>query len=81
MSRVPPCKIGDRIELIKMEDDPCPIPPGSKGTIITDPVEFQDKWQITVDWDDDRFLSLVVPPDTFRILKKEDNASVAEKTL
>lgn len=28
-----PCKVGDRIELISMEDDPHPIEAGARGTV------------------------------------------------
>ncbi|WP_139231535.1 DUF4314 domain-containing protein [Aliiroseovarius crassostreae] len=66
-----PCKEGDRIELIQMaSDDPCPIPAGTRGTVIS-VCFFQNSHQITVDWDAPRSLSLVCPPDQFRILPPE----------
>ena len=69
---LPPCKVGDQIELIKMIGDPCPVEPGAKGVVIIDPVHFQNRWQISIDWENGRGLSLVSPPDTFRILKKAE---------
>lgn len=66
-----PCKEGDRIELIQMaSDDPCPIPAGTRGTVIS-VCFFQNRHQITVDWEAPRSLSLVCPPDQFRVLPKE----------
>lgn len=66
-----PCQIGDRIELIAMGgDDPCQIPSGTRGTVVS--IGYFDKrHQITVDWDISRSLSLVYPPDSFRILPKK----------
>ena len=43
-------KIGDRVELIKMSDDPLPIEVGSRGT-ITRTNEQEEFTQITVDWE------------------------------
>ena len=59
-------KPGDRIRLIAMPDDPNPIPPGTKGTVVG--VEQigsgREKWfQVDVDWDNGRTLMLSVPPD------------------
>lgn len=67
---------GDRIELIAMPEEPDPIEPGRQGTVTeivdTDWLE-RGTHQIWVKWDcaDDeipRNLSLVVPPDRFRIV-------------
>ena len=67
----PPCEKDDRIELIQMGDDPCPIPTGTKGT-VTALGYFQGAFNIDVKWDNGRTLSLVCPPDTFRIIPTED---------
>lgn len=68
-------EVGDRIELLAMPEDPCPIEPGTKGTVrqITD--VFGQFHQISVDWDVERSLLLCVPPDTFRIIGKEETRS------
>jgi hypothetical protein len=66
----PPLKQGDRIELISMPNDPCPIPVGTKGT-VEDCVSMKigdSKWQVWVKWDNKRTLSLVVPPDKYKII-------------
>lgn len=65
-------KEGDRIELIQMPDDPCPIEPGTQGTVqfvselrLGDP---EKQFQIIVKWDNGRNLSLITPPDKYRKL-------------
>lgn len=64
-----PCKIGDRIKLIEMPNDPDPIPVGTTGTVLdVHRVRLQSGyWQIAVKWDIDRSLSVVVPPDVIEI--------------
>ncbi len=59
----PPFAKDDRIELVSMTEDPDPVAPGATGTVVMDPVWFQDAWQVVVRWDDGRALNLVVPPD------------------
>jgi hypothetical protein len=60
-------KVGDRVKLISMNDDPDPIPMGTKGTVIfAHDVSFSTTekfYQIGVDWDNGRTLMVVVPPD------------------
>lgn len=62
-------KIGDRIELIEMLDDPDPIPIGTQGT-----VNYVGKitglgQQIGVKWDNDRTLMLIGGVDGFKVLR------------
>ena len=59
---------GTRIELIEMEDDPNPILPGIRGTIIG----VDDAASIMVDWDNGRSLSLVYGVDRYRALTNEE---------
>ena len=64
-------RIGDRIRLFSMSDDPHPITPGQTGTVIVISSfgEGKDRWhQIDVSWDDGRTLMLVSPPDRFEII-------------
>ena len=64
-------RIGDRIRLLSMSDDPHPITPGQTGTVIgiSSFGEGKDRWhQIDVSWDDGRTLMLVSPPDQFEII-------------
>jgi len=58
---------GDRIMLLEMLDDPCPLEPGSTGTVTS---VNADVGQIHVKWDSGRTLMLV-PPDQFDIIPKE----------
>ena len=73
----PPCKAGDRIELISMPNDPAPIPAGTRGTVVLAPTWFQNNWQLVVEWDIKRSLSLCVPPDVFRIVADEVHIDVS----
>lgn len=55
---------GKRIRLIEMPDDPNPIPPGSKGTILgTD-----DFCHLLVAWDCGRGLNLIPGVDKYEII-------------
>jgi hypothetical protein len=68
-----PCKVGDRIRLLSMENDPCPIPIGEEGTVVTineyPSGKHRTEWHIGMRWDNGRTLSLVAPPDSFTVLK------------
>jgi hypothetical protein len=57
-------KEGDRIVLVEMLDDPCPLDPGVTGTVTDVNV---DVGQLHVEWDNGRTLMLV-PPDAFNII-------------
>lgn len=62
-------KPGDRIELLKMENDPNPIPVGTKGT-VKDVNQLGDEAQIMVKWDNGRGLMLSYPHDKFKVIPK-----------
>jgi len=64
-------RVGDRIRMVAMHDDPDPIPVGQVGTVVgvRRNGRGNDEWfQIDVSWDNGRMLMLVSPPDTFEIL-------------
>jgi hypothetical protein len=70
-------KKGDRIELVQMLDDPCPIEPETKGTVQFVSAMFPptsrtptsvNQYKVSVKWDNGRNLLLVVPPDIYRKL-------------
>lgn len=63
---------GQRIELVKMGDDPCPIAPGTRGTVrSSSEVTFGGGWtQVSVDWDNGRSLMLTIPPDVVRVVSE-----------
>lgn len=75
--RSSPVEVGERIRLIEMgADEPCPIPPGSKGTVIAVCPGFWNldgSWQISVKWDPEvqRSLALVWPQDKFEVIPSE----------
>ncbi len=65
-------KIGDRIRLISMNDDPDPIAAGSLGTVVA--VHLHHGWtQVDVDWDNGRQLMLSLPEDRIEILGPDDS--------
>lgn len=64
-------KVGDRIELVSMPNDPCAVPAGSKGTvrrIAHIPMGSDPFTQVGVDWDNGRTLNVVMPPDSVRVI-------------
>jgi len=66
-----PGKIGDRVRLITMPNDPNPIPEGSEGTvreIVHLPWGHDMRAQIWIDWDNGRHLACICPPDHLEIL-------------
>jgi hypothetical protein len=62
-------KVGDRIRLVCMPEDPDPAPPGTIGTVTgVRPQSFgvRGPWvQVEVDWDNGRTLMMSVPPDAW----------------
>lgn len=61
-------KIGDRIEMVQMGDDPHPIEPGTKGT-VTSVFVCDRETQLSVTWDNGRSLGVILPVDKVRQLK------------
>lgn len=63
---------GDRIELLAMPEDPCPLPAGSLGTVeyVTEHDWGGDRCfeQVSVRWDSGSSLMLSVPPDRARVI-------------
>ena len=63
-------KVGDRIRLIHMPEDPDPIPYGSLGTIHA--IHLHHGWtQVEVDWDNGRRLMLSLPDDVIEIVRTD----------
>ncbi len=59
---------GTRLELISMDNDPLPIPPGTRGTVLG----VDDAGSIMMRWDNGRSLSLIPGEDVFRKLPMEE---------
>ncbi len=67
---------GDRIRLVAMTDDPDPIEPGTTGTVVAIRKcgSGRDVWfQVDVNWDNGRTLTLVVPPDEVEVVPGDAN--------
>lgn len=61
---------GDRIQLVRMDDDPDPVAPGTRGTVVNcwSHGTGRDIWcQADVRWDNGRGLMLTMPPDVVRV--------------
>lgn len=64
-------RVGDRIRLVSMPDDPDPVTVGQTGTVRG--IYPQGRWhQVDVDWDNGRSLLLVVPPDRFEVIARAE---------
>lgn len=67
-------KVGQRVELLAMPNDPDPVPAGTRGKVtrISGPHLLpgdQNPWhQIDVDWDNGRTLSLLTTKDRYRVV-------------
>jgi hypothetical protein len=55
--------VGQRIELIRMNDDPCPVEPGTKGTVTHIGGDV-----INVDWDNGRRLGVIEGVDEYKTI-------------
>lgn len=60
-------KIGDRVELLEMNDTWSNLEKKSKGTVAK--IE-EDQELIWVDWDNGEKLALIIGIDKFKIIKK-----------
>jgi hypothetical protein len=60
---------GQRIRVLSMPADPCPIPSGTTGTVKAVYLDrYQHRHQIVVKWDIPRSLMLVCGVDEFEVL-------------
>lgn len=67
-------KVGDRIRLVSMTDDPDPIPVGTIGTVVG--IYPQHDWtQVDVDWVCGRTLMLSIPPDRIERISPISNGT------
>ncbi len=65
-------KVGDRIRLIHMPEDPDPIAYGSLGTVRA--IHPHLGWtQVEVDWDNGRHLMLSLPDDVVEIVRSDNS--------
>lgn len=67
-------KIGQKIELIRMDNDPNPIPVGTKGIVTKLNPMPNNEVQICVKWENGRTLMLIYPEDKFRIVSESKSS-------
>ena len=60
---------GTRICLYSMENDPFPIPSGSRGTVLF----VDDAGQLIMKWDNGSSLSLIPGEDRFHVIQPEES--------
>ncbi len=60
-----PAAPGERVTLVRMGNDPYPLPPGAQGTVTGVTRWLDGSWNIGVRWDSGRTLGLVYPEDRF----------------
>lgn len=64
-------RVGDIVEMVDMPDDPDPIPQGTKGEVqsVTTVQIVPSFTQVGVKWENGRTLSVIIPPDTIRVVE------------
>jgi hypothetical protein len=72
-------KVGDRVRMVNMPDDPDPIEPGTEGTVT----KVQPRVDvIDVKWDNGRTLNLVMGVDEFTIISEgASDKSIINKSM
>ena len=60
-------KPGERVKLIRMVGDPCPVEPGSRGTVLI-VQHISESTLISVAWDNGRSLSLIASIDEWSVI-------------
>ena len=60
-------KVGDRVELVEMDDTMTELKPGAKGTVFKIDENQELIW---INWDNGEQLALLIGVDKFKIVKK-----------
>ena len=71
MAHDPDCKVGHRIRLLGLPDDPDPLPTGTTGTVVS--IAEGPMAQVCVDWDNGRSLMLIPGVDQFEVIADDEN--------
>lgn len=58
-------KVGDRLEVVRLQHDPRPVPVGTRGTVTA-----VTSMAVAIDWDNGLTLGLALPEDArcYRVL-------------
>lgn len=64
--------IGQRVELVRMDNDPNPVPIGSRGVIVAISESGDSRYHthVGVKWDNGRSLSVLLPLDEIRLVTR-----------
>jgi hypothetical protein len=62
--------IGDRVELIFINDSMTRLRPGDQGTVTKIEDESEDETLVWVEWDNGEQLALLDPIDKYKVIKK-----------
>ena len=63
---------GTRVRLVRMPDDPNPVPEGTTGTVLA----VDGAGQLLMQWDNGRSLSLLPGVDSFEVLERPQQRDV-----
>ena len=66
---------GTRVILLQMGNDPHPMEPGARGTVVG----VDDIGSVRMQWDNGRTLSLLPEEDVFRALTEEETEAEREQ--
>ena len=64
---------GERIRLVRMDDDPDPIPVGTEGRVTSIHEHAPGFTQVHVDWDNGRTLMLSMPKDVVTVIHRTNS--------
>ncbi len=65
--------VGDTIEMVEMEGEPNPIPPGTKGVVTrinSQIFQGESEEHLWINWENGRTLKVLLPHDKIRIIEK-----------
>ena len=66
--------VGDTIEMVEMEGEPYPIPPGTKGVVTkinSQIFQGESEEHLWINWENGRTLKVLLPHDKIRIINKK----------
>ena len=68
--------VGDTIEMVEMEGEPYPIPPGTKGVVTrinSQIFQGESEEHLWINWENGRTLKVLLPHDKIRVINRDGN--------